>query len=221
MKIPKKDSYFPFNLLSGFLHLLTLPDFVSCLYLGFIIDLILVLKNTIYYLKSRFWKFFYPSLWAYFILVFNFIRPYVMHDSKVMCWQEGRSLLPSCFTNMPEQCILVWGIFLKASILEAWTLPLVWKAVCHSLSVMQKWIQRNPKDENKPRFSRNGPRIGWDAWGGVLPGVPCSCHRKIQGTGVAWNCSVKCCAWEQDLPASPPIATVQIHKGLFIRDCSE
>lgn len=48
-KILKKDNYFWFILMSGSLHLLTLPDFMFCLHLASIIDLtlILVLNNAI------------------------------------------------------------------------------------------------------------------------------------------------------------------------------
>lgn len=31
-------------------------------------------------------------------------------------------------------------------ILDAWTVPVVQKTMCHSFSVIPKWIQRNPKD---------------------------------------------------------------------------
>ena len=84
-EILKKDNYCQFILISGPFHLLTLPDFVCCLHLGLIIDLILilVLNNTIQYLKSVFsLEKNFHSLQVCCILVFNFIRPHVMQDSR-------------------------------------------------------------------------------------------------------------------------------------------
>lgn len=87
-------------------------------------------------------------------------------------------------------------------ILDAWTVPVVQKTICHSFSVIPKWIQRNPKDRMSQGSLGRVRGLGCLWWGSAWNTV------FIPATG-------RCCVWEKGVPASPPTATAQIYMELF------